>query len=124
MKAPAPYHPVYQSLAFKHHARGKISAFLDHWTRSTREFRQHAKGDTWLLPLVQIGPFGIRQDEHVLQALLRLLHEKNAPQWRAHLTSGYFNFTDSYQQLILDSNSPTTIITASAEVSVHECDGR
>ena len=69
--------------------------------------------DTWIYPLVQMGPFGVLNDE---QATLRLLR-RAARQDEILLTSGYFNLTDHYMQVILqESLAKYRLLMASPEV--------
>ena len=76
-----------------------------------------------------MGNLGIRQDEEIVKILLHMLqrmkhdgqHEESDEDvattiWKAHITSGYFNFTERYQELTLASECPVNIITASPQV--------
>lgn len=69
--------------------------------------------DTWIYPLVQMKPFGIRIDEAVTAALLTEA-ECGA---RVHLTTGYFNLTQAYMDLVLGTRAEYQILLASPEVN-------
>ena len=72
------------------------------------------EADTWIYPLVQMGPFGIEQDYVVTETLFQ-----NAPE-KSHikLASGYFNLTEKYIETILNQSLASfNILTASPEVS-------
>lgn len=71
------------------------------------------KCDTWVFPLVQMGPFRITQDERVTTELFRQLPEGSV----VHLASGYFNLTDHYMNTIVQhSKAQYEILTASPKV--------
>uniref|UniRef100_A0A8C5DLF2 CDP-diacylglycerol--glycerol-3-phosphate 3-phosphatidyltransferase n=1 Tax=Gouania willdenowi TaxID=441366 RepID=A0A8C5DLF2_GOUWI len=69
--------------------------------------------DTWVFPLVQMKPLGISVDEQVTQRLLTDV----APDSTVFLTSGYFNLTRAYMQLVLGAGASYRILTASPEVN-------
>ncbi|KAI8373053.1 uncharacterized protein BYT42DRAFT_621760 [Radiomyces spectabilis] len=77
--------------------------------------------DTAVLPVVQMGPFGIRQDENICLELLDIAHRTGgkSPEnwWIIHLTSGYFNFTDRYKTYILKTRAYFRFLTASPEAN-------
>ncbi|KAI8138281.1 hypothetical protein BJV82DRAFT_523663 [Fennellomyces sp. T-0311] len=73
------------------------------------------KGDTAILPVIQMGPFGIRQDERTMLRLLEIAHESR--DWTIHLTSGYFNFTDRYKAFMLRTQARFRFLTASPEAN-------
>ncbi|KAF9581868.1 CDP-diacylglycerol--glycerol-3-phosphate 3-phosphatidyltransferase [Lunasporangiospora selenospora] len=96
--------PVHQSNQFKVHAAKAMRGFLEKWS-STQQSPKDATHDTTLYPLIQMGPFGLRQDEQVtLSVLERVLH---SPQQRSpaklFITSGYFNFEKRYSQTIVNT---------------------
>ena len=69
--------------------------------------------DTWVYPLVQMGPLGVLNDE---QATLQLLRGATR-QDEILLTSGYFNLTDHYLQVILqESLAKYRLLMAAPEV--------
>ncbi|XP_029954372.1 CDP-diacylglycerol--glycerol-3-phosphate 3-phosphatidyltransferase, mitochondrial [Salarias fasciatus] len=69
--------------------------------------------DTWVFPLVQMKPLGIRVDEQVTQRLLT----DAGPDSTVFLTSGYFNLTRAYMRLVLGAGASYRILTASPEVN-------
>ncbi|XP_069016366.1 CDP-diacylglycerol--glycerol-3-phosphate 3-phosphatidyltransferase, mitochondrial [Embiotoca jacksoni] len=69
--------------------------------------------DTWVFPLVQMKPLGIRVDEQVTQRLLT----DAGPDSTVFLTSGYFNLTRAYMGLVLGAGASYRILTASPEVN-------
>ncbi|KYO41014.1 CDP-diacylglycerol--glycerol-3-phosphate 3-phosphatidyltransferase, mitochondrial isoform B [Alligator mississippiensis] len=71
------------------------------------------KPDTWVYPLIQMKPFGIQIDEMVTETLLTEA-ERGA---RVYLTTGYFNLTQAYMDLILGTRAEYQILLASPEVN-------
>ena len=69
--------------------------------------------DTWVYPLVQMGPFGINMDQTVTQKFLKHCE----PGSRISMASAYFNLIPSYIDLILNSRATFDIYTASPSVS-------
>ncbi|XP_074870535.1 CDP-diacylglycerol--glycerol-3-phosphate 3-phosphatidyltransferase, mitochondrial isoform X2 [Carettochelys insculpta] len=69
--------------------------------------------DTWIYPLVQMKPFGIQIDEMVTETLLTEA-EQGA---RIYLTTGYFNLTQPYMDLVLGTKADYQILLASPEVN-------
>uniref|UniRef100_A0A3Q3ABF7 CDP-diacylglycerol--glycerol-3-phosphate 3-phosphatidyltransferase n=1 Tax=Kryptolebias marmoratus TaxID=37003 RepID=A0A3Q3ABF7_KRYMA len=69
--------------------------------------------DTWVFPLIQMKPLGIRVDEQVTQRLLT----DAEPDSTVFLTSGYFNLTRAYVRLVLGAGASYRILTASPEVN-------
>uniref|UniRef100_UPI00398EC118 CDP-diacylglycerol--glycerol-3-phosphate 3-phosphatidyltransferase, mitochondrial isoform X2 n=1 Tax=Pristiophorus japonicus TaxID=55135 RepID=UPI00398EC118 len=69
--------------------------------------------DTWIYPIIQMRPFEIRIDEHVTEALMTEA-EVNS---KMYLTSGYFNLTQAYMNLILGTSADYQILLASPEVN-------
>ncbi|XP_054831964.1 CDP-diacylglycerol--glycerol-3-phosphate 3-phosphatidyltransferase, mitochondrial isoform X1 [Eublepharis macularius] len=69
--------------------------------------------DTWIYPLIQMKPFGIHIDETVTETLL-MEAEQGAS---VYLTTGYFNLTQAYMDLILGTRAKYQILLASPEVN-------
>lgn len=69
--------------------------------------------DTWIYPLIQMKPFGIQIDEIVTETLL-MEAERGAS---VYLTTGYFNLTQAYMDLILGTRAKYQILLASPEVN-------
>ncbi|KAI1886454.1 hypothetical protein AGOR_G00195920 [Albula goreensis] len=60
-----------------------------------------ASSDTWVFPLVQMKPLGIRLDEQVTERLLT----EAGDDAQVYLTSGYFNLTQAYMRLVLEAGA-------------------
>ena len=69
--------------------------------------------DTWIVPLVQMFPFGIRQDEYMTSELLRSASQGSM----LFLASGYFNLTRKYIDILLKSSAKCEILTAHPTVN-------
>ncbi|XP_006869716.1 PREDICTED: CDP-diacylglycerol--glycerol-3-phosphate 3-phosphatidyltransferase, mitochondrial [Chrysochloris asiatica] len=69
--------------------------------------------DTWIYPLIQMKPFEIQIDEIVTETLLTEA-ERGA---RVYLTTGYFNLTQAYMDLVLGTRAEYHILLASPEVN-------
>ncbi|XP_064181105.1 CDP-diacylglycerol--glycerol-3-phosphate 3-phosphatidyltransferase, mitochondrial [Anguilla rostrata] len=69
--------------------------------------------DTWVFPLVQMKPLGIRLDEQVTERLLR----EAGGDAQVYLTSGYFNLTQAYMRLVLGAPAGYHILLASPQVN-------
>nr|XP_032654997.1 CDP-diacylglycerol--glycerol-3-phosphate 3-phosphatidyltransferase, mitochondrial isoform X2 [Chelonoidis abingdonii] len=74
---------------------------------------QKPEPDTWIYPLIQMKPFGIQIDERVTETLLTEA-ERGA---RIYLTTGYFNLTQAYMDLVLGTRAQYQILLASPEVN-------
>jgi CDP-diacylglycerol---glycerol-3-phosphate 3-phosphatidyltransferase len=111
-----------------HHIESKARRVLSTLQASYISAQSPTSGDEDVLvfPVIQAGQFGIREEE---SALTRLFHYINAYARRLsstekhetglpiiHLTSGYFNLHAPYQSLLLESESPCTIIAAAPKV--------
>uniref|UniRef100_F7EAP9 CDP-diacylglycerol--glycerol-3-phosphate 3-phosphatidyltransferase n=1 Tax=Monodelphis domestica TaxID=13616 RepID=F7EAP9_MONDO len=69
--------------------------------------------DTWIYPLIQMKPFKIQIDEIVTETLLTEA-ERGA---KIYLTTGYFNLTQAYMDLVLGTRAEYHILLASPEVN-------
>lgn len=71
--------------------------------------------DTWVFPTVQMGPFGIRQDEEALLWLLKQLPGGSD----IHLSSPYFNLTPEYEDALLKAalEKNVTVLTSSPKAN-------
>ncbi|KAI9023831.1 hypothetical protein CLU79DRAFT_804006 [Phycomyces nitens] len=110
--------PVRQSSLFKAKVRSRLESFISDAMKKTKE--STTKDDTAVLPVIQMGPFGIRQDEKMTLELLEIVHRQGKSKdswWTIHLTSGYFNFTDRYKSFILRTQARFQFITASPEAN-------
>ena len=69
--------------------------------------------DTWVFPLIQMGPFSIKQDEEMTTALFSKLPTGSV----VNLASGYFNLTEHYMNTIVqNSQAQYEILTAAPKV--------
>jgi hypothetical protein len=76
-----------------------------------------SKADTWVYPLVQMGPFGVFNDEYATLQLMRDASQHD----EILLASGYFNLTDHYLEVILqESLAKYRLLMASPEVRIEK----
>lgn len=69
--------------------------------------------DTWIFPLLQMGEFGIIQDEEVTTKVLSAAPKDSFIQ----LATGYFNLTDDYARtLITDCKANISLLMAHPNV--------
>ena len=73
---------------------------------------EHHGSDTVVYPLVQMGQYGIQQEE---QVMVKLLKEANGGD-HIHLASGYFNLPPIYMDPMLKSSANYSVLAASPEV--------
>lgn len=101
---------------FKAEASKRVREFLQESQEQNKFHDPGATGtnqDMWIIPLVQMYPLGIRQDELVTSELLQ-----SAPQGsKLHLATGYFNLTGDYIDIILNSSAHFRILTAHPSVN-------
>lgn len=70
--------------------------------------------DTLIYPTVQMGLFGIRQDEFITKLLFKSFTAGS----KVCLTTGYFNITDEYRDMIInDSDAGYDILLSSPEAN-------
>ncbi|OZJ06861.1 hypothetical protein BZG36_00216 [Bifiguratus adelaidae] len=113
--------PIKESTAFKAVARSRVSEFIRQWMKRQQE-NDIASSDTVVLPVVQMGPFGIRQDEQAIFKLLEICdaagsNAEASQSWKIHLTSGYFNFTKELKSKILSTRAKFHFLTASPKAN-------
>ena len=70
------------------------------------------EGDTAVFPLLQMGQYGIRQEE---EATVRLLAGLSAGE-RLCIASGYFNLPPCYIQALLGAGGDVSVLAASPQV--------
>ena len=80
----------------------------------TGELRDKEGPDTVVFPLIQMGYYGIRQDEQVTESLFQELEDGD----QLCLASGYFNLPPSYVDAILKGRGEYNILAASPQVRV------
>ena len=103
-----PYKEWDKGKRFKQSAKTLVQEFTKKWTRNTRSNFDASKGDTLVFPLLQMGPFGITQDEEVTSRIF-----ENAPEGSlSHLATGYFNLTSCYLNQILKSKGRYLVLCA------------
>lgn len=118
--------PVLQSLEFKSQAYKRMRDFLQKHSNkdaAISETKDAAELDTVIYPVIQMAPFGIRQDEKATLRILDVINQHGAAvapkdYWQVHLTSGYFNFTQHYKECILKTAAKFEFLTASPKVSI------
>lgn len=107
--------PVKQSKQYKRQVNSLLQNFITQQQKATAITQHKDKSDTAVLPVIQMGPFNIRQDERLTLELLNIAHvEEN---WTIDLTSGYFNFTEKYKTYILRTKARFQFLTASPEAN-------
>ncbi|XP_073092115.1 CDP-diacylglycerol--glycerol-3-phosphate 3-phosphatidyltransferase, mitochondrial isoform X2 [Manis javanica] len=74
---------------------------------------QRPAPDTWIYPLIQMKPFEIQIDEIVTETLLTEAERGTT----VYLTTGYFNLTQAYMDLVLGTRAEYQILLASPEVN-------
>lgn len=107
--------PVKESRKYKYQMNQKINQFIEDSYQNTTQI-ENEKIDTAVLPVIQMGPFHIRQDEKLTLELLSIANQNNN-HWTIHLTSGYFNFTEKYKSFILKTRARFRFLTASPEAN-------
>lgn len=86
---------------------------LDTESTDPLDGRQEWVPDTWVYPLIQMKPFGIEIDELVTETLLTEAERGS----KVSLTTGYFNLTQAYMDLVLGTRAHYQILLASPEVN-------
>lgn len=102
---------------FKAAARKKVIKFQSKWKDTISESPSKESTDTWIVPLIQMYPFKIRQDEIVTSELVRSAHKGCS--WK--LASGYFNLTEEFMNNILQSPNNFDILMAHPTVNGFYC---
>lgn len=104
--------PVKESKRYKRQVHLLLQEFIR--TQPTSECQKDH--DTAVLPVIQMGPFNIRQDEKLTLELLNIANSQQ-DKWTIDLTSGYFNFTEKYKSFILKTRAKFQFLTASPEAN-------
>lgn len=89
----------------KHILYNELSNFISRWKQPYLNLNSK---ETLVIPTIQCGNCGIRQDQEFTTSLLH--HDD----WKYHISSGYFNFTPEYEKLILSKNAE--IFTSAPQV--------
>ncbi|CAO0799778.1 unnamed protein product [Mucor circinelloides] len=108
--------PVKDSRRYRRQVHQRLQQFIQ-----SQEEKEHCEengnADTAVLPVIQMGPFHIRQDERLTLELLNIANRQQDNPWTIHLTSGYFNFTEKYKAFILKTRARFRFLTASPEAN-------
>jgi CDP-diacylglycerol--glycerol-3-phosphate 3-phosphatidyltransferase len=107
--------PVKQSKKYKNQVNSLLQDFISKQQQQQQKQLTSDDHDTAILPIIQMGPFNIRQDEKLTLELLNIAN--NEKDWIIDLTSGYFNFTDKYKSYILKTKAKFQFLTASPEAN-------
>ncbi|KAI9476328.1 MAG: hypothetical protein EXX96DRAFT_576727 [Benjaminiella poitrasii] len=107
--------PVNESRRYKRQVHQRLQEFIQSYLSKPNTIEE-IRADTAVLPVIQMGPFCIRQDERMTLELLNIAHRQSKP-WTIHLTSGYFNFTDQYKSFILKTRARFRFLTAAPEAN-------
>lgn len=95
------------------HEKSNVTIDIDSHVIGSASSSNQDEIDTWIYPLLQMGPFEIVDDEVAMKAIFRTAEKGE----EIFLTSGYFNLTDHYLNVILqESQSDYDILMASPEV--------
>ncbi|TPX63895.1 CDP-diacylglycerol---glycerol-3-phosphate 1-phosphatidyltransferase [Spizellomyces sp. 'palustris'] len=107
-------------------ASSDMHSFCKKWHEKTSEFREQllerrATADTIVMPMIQMGQLGVRQEASALDRLLKITDCQKLTQddgrWTVHLSSGYLNFPETLLSPILKSSALYRILTASPEAN-------
>ncbi|KAJ8318716.1 hypothetical protein KUTeg_003807, partial [Tegillarca granosa] len=88
---------------------------LNHCDNHSEDF-EDSRGDidTWIYPLIQMGPFDISDDEVITKQIFELTDKND----KIYLASGYFNLTNDYMDTIVKkSTAEYDVLLASPEVN-------
>ncbi|ELR23065.1 CDPdiacylglycerol--glycerol-3-phosphate 3-phosphatidyltransferase, mitochondrial, putative [Acanthamoeba castellanii str. Neff] len=110
-------HPETAPIAeFADYARSRIAPLLAPAAPAGTNSAASASAQTWVFPTVQMGRFGIHQDERVTELVLSSCTASGAT---LDLASAYFNITKRYKAAILSphNQAQVNIITASPEAN-------
>ena len=95
----------------KHHFISSLKEAMEE-VMLYRPTPQRHGSDTVVYPLVQMGQYGIQQEE---QVMVKMLQEANCSD-HIHLASGYFNLPQIYMDPMLRSSAKYSVLAASPEV--------
>ena len=89
---------------------------VTHGTDESNRTIDWEMGDTWLLPTVQAGFAGVRQEEALTLSILNQIGDHDGDLW---ITSPYMNFSESYVRAMarLPEEIRMTILTSSMEAN-------
>lgn len=130
--APSPLASSTSINAFKATAHDAFTSLTSHWASKPPAALQSALPwsphepkifDTILRPVLQMGPFNIKQEtDIVVPSIFRagnsLATAPGGGRTKIDWTSGYFSVQPSYREKVLDSRAAVRIVAASPEVSL------
>ncbi|KAI6237060.1 CDP-diacylglycerol--glycerol-3-phosphate 3-phosphatidyltransferase [Aphelenchoides besseyi] len=94
---------------FRREMNSKINAVIDDLSSDTQQ-----NAETMIFPFLQMKPFGIDQEERVMERLLK----NSKGEWNLTFATGYFNFDDKYSDLIIrQSRLPSSIMLAAPDAN-------
>lgn len=117
---------------YKAHAHESFTTLTRTWASKRPEalasalppslLASHAKHDTSLRPVLQMGPFDIKQEtDLVIPAIFQLANGlATAPggaETKIDWTSGYFSVQDRYKDMALESKARVRMVSASPEAN-------
>lgn len=101
-----PFDPVHQNVEYRVDARHRMEDFLRE-ARQKYDVEDMSVSDTWVFPSVQAAPMGIRHDEGVTSAMLRMAslvsEDRGTRLTKLYLSSAYFNITQMYTDSIVNA---------------------
>lgn len=115
---------VYIEHQWSEEATTSLQDFTAAWKARTMSPESASSGDTFLLPLLQMGPLGIRQETKALPQLLSMALSVSANSFAPvllNMTSGYFSLYKPYKSLLsraqVSRSAITRIICAAPEAN-------
>lgn len=98
-----------------HHsmACGLLQKFIDNYREESGDQSLDACS-TMIVPTIQMAPFGIFQDQVVLQTICNWMHLHGNDAWTPSLSSAYFNPTSAFKSMMTGSNRRWRILTAAS----------
>ncbi|KAI6199767.1 CDP-diacylglycerol--glycerol-3-phosphate 3-phosphatidyltransferase [Aphelenchoides besseyi] len=94
---------------FRREMNSKINAVIGDLSTDSQQ-----NAETMIFPFLQMKPFGIDQEERVMERLLK----NSKDDWNLTFATGYFNFDDKYSDLIIrQSQFPSSIILAAPDAN-------
>lgn len=115
---------TYAEQSWSNEAHRAIYELTQTWKERAAKLAREDKGDTLLLPLLQMGPLGVRQETQAIPQLFKLAQSLSATSQspaRLNLTSGYFSLYKPYKILLSQAqaarNAIISIICAAPEAN-------
>lgn len=104
--------PYDDPTAFCNGLRHDLLGFLESF-KTSKDFSAN-DSDSWIFPFIQFGPLGIRQEEGVFSEIVSMC----GSDCKLDIASGYFNFPQSYSDVVLKAAGKINILAASPKVCV------